>query len=253
MAEDSLSGTPSSEVEYKGQLSFIPQNPSHPQSEKQRYAVATHIQRRYRAWRRDAKVGGKRQLNLQGLAVTPQSPSSSVGEADRDEEKLGKGSGSSSVKAGSFQSSRAAWHSSKRRPSLPTPASSPKRIKGRPVNPYTILQSGNSDPFNASPIGIGPREVEVLSFYYNNVVPIFIRYIEAVGVPPHIGRSKWHDPFSGLQDRGEAYGFLARSAVVSCPAFHFILLFRSPRRQHHGAFGLGWFSTAVTTLFPSSV
>ena len=76
-----------------------------------------------------------------------------------------------------------------------------------------VLRKGNSDPFAAAPINVGPHEAEVLNFYYKNVIPIFHRYMEAMGVPIPVGRQKWHDPFSGLQDKGEAYGFLARSAV----------------------------------------
>ena len=149
---------------------------------------------------------GGRRASKAASVLTPQSPSPRIEEINSDEER--------SLADASENHSNLTRASPGRR--FPTPASS----RHSPTSPHTsissptaVLQRGNSDPFAAAPINVGPHETEVLNFYYKNVIPIFHRYMEAMGVPIPVGRQKWHDPFTGLQEKGEAYGFLARSAV----------------------------------------
>ena len=197
-------------AEYKGELSFVAQDPSRPQTDRERYAVSTHVQGRYRQWRRNAK-SKPRQANK---PVTPiLTPHSNVEEIDSEDERVLRDEPKPTPEPQDAKSGLEMWPKDTKRHTLPTPGPSPRSPKALLASPLPVANFGNSDPFNSCPIPIGPKETEVLLFYYQNVVPIFTRYIEAMGIPSDIGRSKWHDPFSALQDKAEAYGFLARSAV----------------------------------------
>ena len=210
MTEQAGLSSGGSKGEYKGELCFIVQDPSRPQTDRERYAVSTHVQGRYRQWRRNTKAKDRRKRKPAAPVLTPQSR---LEEIDSEDERLLLDIRIPSLEPRKAEPSQAVWPVDTKRESLPTPGPSPRSPKAVLAGPLSIQNLGNSDPFGSCPIAIGPRETEVLAYYYQNVVPIFTRYIEAMGVPPDVGRSKWHDPFSGLQDRAEAYGFLARSAV----------------------------------------
>jgi hypothetical protein len=87
------------------------------------------------------------------------------------------------------------------------------------IHPMTILQKGNSDPFNTSVIPIEAETNETLLFYQSNVLPVLVACMEAGGVSSSVGTAAWISTLPSLLNEGTAYGFLARSAAaMSCSA-----------------------------------
>lgn len=84
------------------------------------------------------------------------------------------------------------------------------------VHPLTILQKGNSDPFNVSAIPIEAEIHEILLFYESNVLPLLVFCMEAGGVSSDVGRAAWVGTLSSLLDEGAPYiyGLLARTSVA---------------------------------------
>lgn len=83
-----------------------------------------------------------------------------------------------------------------------------------PINPVTILQKGNSDPFSSKAIPITPETSELLMFHKSNVLPLIVACREAYGVSASATKENWHDSFPEMHDECTAYGLLARTAVV---------------------------------------
>jgi hypothetical protein len=83
-----------------------------------------------------------------------------------------------------------------------------------PIHPVTILQKGNSDPFNSKAIPITAETSELLMFHESNVLPLIVACREAYGVSSSVTKENWHDSFPEMHDECTAYGLLARTAVV---------------------------------------
>jgi hypothetical protein len=63
------------------------------------------------------------------------------------------------------------------------------------IHPVTILQKGNSDPFNTSVIPIEAETNETLLFYESNVLPVLVACMEAGGVSSSVGTAAWISTF----------------------------------------------------------
>jgi hypothetical protein len=86
-----------------------------------------------------------------------------------------------------------------------------------PTHPSTILQKGNSDPFNAAAVPIDPQAHDVLLFYRDCLIPA-LHALESNSTPTVQGMRSWQESVSALHEESAAYSFLARSALVMSAA-----------------------------------
>lgn len=85
--------------------------------------------------------------------------------------------------------------------------------KSLPTHPVTILQKGNSDPFDATTVRIDPQVNDILLFYRDCLLPAMYA-LETNSTPKAQGLRNWQDSASALHEQCTAYSFLARSALL---------------------------------------
>ena len=83
-----------------------------------------------------------------------------------------------------------------------------------PRLPITLLQKGNSDPFDALPITVDAKTNELFLFLRDSVHPALFN-LEIERAPTSKNRlENWHRIAANLRERDHAYGWLAVSAAV---------------------------------------
>lgn len=75
----------------------------------------------------------------------------------------------------------------------------------------TVLQRGQSDPFDVYPVRITPLVNKILAFYRDFALPTMFQGITLSGAT----RSIWRDCISSLQENCSAFCVLARCAAVA--------------------------------------
>ncbi|KAJ9607241.1 hypothetical protein H2200_008313 [Cladophialophora chaetospira] len=90
-------------------------------------------------------------------------------------------------------------------------------VKHHPLSPVTILNAGDSDPFDAYAIPISAEVNNILAFYRDFIIP---SAYHLDGKSKHnlaTARSKsdWDACVNGLRDEGEAFAFMGRNSAVA--------------------------------------
>jgi hypothetical protein len=83
-------------------------------------------------------------------------------------------------------------------------------------SPTNLVQRGNSDPFDTYAIPVDPMVNGLLSFYRDSVMPTMFQG----PVAARAANAGWMDCVDSLEDKGSAFGFLARcsaAAVIVAP------------------------------------
>lgn len=82
-------------------------------------------------------------------------------------------------------------------------------------SPLTILTKGNSDPFAAYPINIGPRENDLIILYRDYMIPS--AYSSELGQKHMrtLAAQDWRDSLAALEDEGTAFGTMARYGAIA--------------------------------------
>ncbi|KAJ9603760.1 hypothetical protein H2200_011946 [Cladophialophora chaetospira] len=78
-------------------------------------------------------------------------------------------------------------------------------------SPLSLVQKGQSDPFNAYSIKIDARVNQIMTFYRDSVMPLLFEgpaFVEAKKV-------SWKDIVNGLEAPGSAYCYLARNSAAA--------------------------------------
>jgi hypothetical protein len=109
---------------------------------------------------------------------------------------------------------------------------SPTKSRGQvvtPLSPTSILQNGNSDPFHAYPINIGPEENMLLKLYRETVIPtVYFLDFKNTRINDkylaNMANQDWQDNIKGLEDKGTALGTLARYSAIAARS--------NPHMQH---------------------
>ncbi|KIW12551.1 hypothetical protein PV08_09828 [Exophiala spinifera] len=117
--------------------------------------------------------------------------------------------------ADNYSNEKVSGASSKRKNRKPFRRVSAAKLSDH-LSPVTILQKGNSDPFDVSAVQISAELNEVLLFYQQNVLPLFVTYMRANFVTISTGKASWHDRFSNLHNVYSACGLLTRTAALMC-------------------------------------
>lgn len=160
-----------------------------------RQRVFSHVQKNYRPWKRREDNQHVRLIVWKEPRVQDIDPRN--GEQTRSERD------------------RAPFQGLCATPITATPGSrNTRELISRPPSPVSPVGKGNSDPFNAFSIPIGPYENNFVSFYRDYVVSLM----------KHIGRhylgvkklaaGAVQDSIRGLEDRGTALAILARSSAI---------------------------------------
>ena len=137
---------------FHGSHLFIHHDAKHMRARPHRATVFSHVQGRYRPWKRRESAKA-----LRG--------SSSIAESDED---------------------------------------------SLPPSPTTLLAEGNSDPFMALPVKIGPAENDLIAFYRDVAIPAKYELVFKIPGVSKLRKVDWEDCRYSLQNDGVAHGTLAR-------------------------------------------
>ncbi|KIW11765.1 hypothetical protein PV08_09037 [Exophiala spinifera] len=156
---------------YKGALQWINLDADNLDPLAHKHKILSHVQQRYRPWRRRARS--------EALFASIKSTLSTTRIGTRQDEKA---------------QSR-------------TPIRTPL--------PSKLIAKGNSDPFAAYPVRIGPEENDLMILYRDYMIPSL--YSTELGQKHLIdlATQDWKDAVGLLEDKGAAFGALARYGSIA--------------------------------------
>jgi hypothetical protein len=230
---------------FAGDFLFVNHNADEMNASTHRKQVFSHVQNKYRSWKRKENNRALKESLKTSLAPapTPAQPEQSRTPQQRSKKKEGH--------------------------SLPTrtsPRPAPTTIKGpdprritiqsliideaqdaletavakirgeiltRTFSPRSMVKGGNSDPFDAYAVKIDPMANEMLSFYRDFILPAIYHTTKRKWVTNASARRDWHDCIhgwrtsDGLGDEGAGTAFIASCATATA------LVSRNPIIQGH--------------------
>ena len=181
---------------------WISHDAADPKSSSQRHTVFSHVQSNYRAQRRRIDTKAVRASALKGRTAALSDPTL---------RRLASKEGASN-------------HARSSEGSTPPPqdvvSEEPLGFLVRAISPIPFLKKGNTDPFRAYPIFIGPKENELIGLYRDHVLPsVYHLRISDKNLNDknfnELAERDWDDNVRTLQEEGTALASLARYSSIA--------------------------------------
>jgi hypothetical protein len=85
----------------------------------------------------------------------------------------------------------------------------------RPTSPQTLMGKGNSDPFNVFSVSIDPDENNLIGLYRDYILPLMYHLSTGYKIIHELAARDWQDNIAGLKEQGTALGTLALYGAIA--------------------------------------
>ncbi|KAJ9604639.1 hypothetical protein H2200_010753 [Cladophialophora chaetospira] len=171
-----------------------------------RHRVFTHVQQKYRPWkRRQENKSLRASAKVPATVSIPKNTQQNL--RHRDELRSVRSSTSSQTSASPPNSSASEDGAS--------PVSSQESPKLWTASPSTIMGKGNSDPFGSYPIAITADVNNLMTFYRDYVIPSIWYKNFKNQTTMALAAREWKYNAAHLEDEGTAFGIIARHGMVA--------------------------------------